>query len=594
MAHDTSRMLYQLCEPVSTLAYLKGRAYNAEQYEQWARALLQNAVHDCICGVSIDQVHEKMEYTYRQVFDGAQAELNQAIDYLLSDFAAGTYAISTNAYPLDRWLFADDAGYHVQTHGVGVWQITDTVASEKPNHAVDTFKWENEHYTVEVQADGTLKINEARLGRFVVYADHGDTYSDERGELLGDCKVTDSLIIKQQSTRHTQISFQIAWQNESINVNATVKILFDQSLTINWTIDLDTKGTNFQVDMVFETAQTGTVFAGMPFDIVDTNLLPRKLDPELATILLGQREVIENRTYPMQEFVGIKNQTTTTMIMAKGIYGYQATENGCIGVSLRRSTEWLTKAELKNRVGDAGPFFYVPDARCERTTTHEFGLVIGSLEQSDLQRINAEFQNPPLIVQSNNQGNESEWHLFQADLPLSSLQVQNGNVIARVWNPTDTSIEAQNQTIEPKSITTLTIDTSAAKSTTKVTDSIVEIINSAVWRIGLNQSRPEEESLHQLETFINERKATIQTLESELASASGSQRYHIQHKLYARQRELREYQLSMHLNELKLANGGQLTHAYLYQPDEQVSEIGFELNRLRIKRRIYDYIVECV
>ena len=48
------------------------------------------------------------------------------------------------------------------------------------------------------------------------------------------------------------------------------------------------------------------------------------------------------------------------------------------------------------------------------------------------------------------------------------------------------------------------------------------------------------------------------------------------------------------LNTLKQAANGELTHAYLYKPDPQVAEIGFELNRLRIKRRIYDYIVECV
>ena len=48
----------------------------------------------------------------------------------------------------------------------------------------------------------------------------------------------------------------------------------------------------------------------------------------------------------------------------------------------------------------------------------------------------------------------------------------------------------------------------------------------------------------------------------------------------------------MRLNNLKLAAQGQLSEAYLYEPDAQVADIGFELNQLRIKRRIFDYIVE--
>jgi alpha-mannosidase len=54
MASDCERLLYRLCEPLAAMAYARGRNYPAQQYEAWGRALLQNAVHDCICGVSID------------------------------------------------------------------------------------------------------------------------------------------------------------------------------------------------------------------------------------------------------------------------------------------------------------------------------------------------------------------------------------------------------------------------------------------------------------------------------------------------------------------------------------------------------------
>lgn len=614
MAHDTSRMLYQLCEPIATLAYLKGRDYDASKYEQWTRALLQNAVHDCICGVSIDQVHEKMAYTYEQVFDAAQEEFRQALDFVLQDFSTGTYTISTNPYRIDQWLFFNGHGYHVQTNGVGVSKIIETYSLEDTvTKSITDFAWKNTHYNVHIHADGTIQIDDATLGRIVVYADNGDTYSDERGDMLGIRAPTDTFTLHTNSKQQV-IHFPCEWQNNDIHIMADVKIYLDDSPMIRWTIDLDSQGKNFQVDLVFETAQQGTIFAGMPFDIVERNivdndLLPRELDADLSTILLGQREIGETRTFPMQEFVGITNQEQTTLIMAKGIYGYQANVDGRISVSLRRSVEWLTEADLAHRVGDAGPFFYVPDARCERTVTHEFGLVMGQLNQQDCQRINAAFQNPPLIVEVNATGHQTHWDIFQADVPLSSLQVMDGHVLARVWNATDENVSLSEpmQTIsptgEPKqsigqiaphSIQTLQIDISPTQQHTTTDKTQVTPIPIPAWRVGDNHGQPNPQILRQLEQLIQELTEKTHALEAELRAASGNERYRIEHQLYARKRELREYQLSLRLNQLKQDSGGKLTRAYLYEPDEQVAKIGFELNRLRIKRRIYDYIVEVI
>ena len=79
MDRDCEHLLYNVAEPLAVLAYLKGRPYNSHQYESWGRMLLQNTVHDCICGVSIDQVHEKMEYSYRQVFDAARQDVQESL-----------------------------------------------------------------------------------------------------------------------------------------------------------------------------------------------------------------------------------------------------------------------------------------------------------------------------------------------------------------------------------------------------------------------------------------------------------------------------------------------------------------------------------
>ena len=108
MARDCETMLFQQVEPLATLAWLKGRPYAAEQYAAWGRALLQNAVHDCICGVSIDEVHEKMEISYRRTFDAMQEELQASLATVLSGFAPGLYAVSTVPFAVDQWQAVDE------------------------------------------------------------------------------------------------------------------------------------------------------------------------------------------------------------------------------------------------------------------------------------------------------------------------------------------------------------------------------------------------------------------------------------------------------------------------------------------------------
>jgi hypothetical protein len=53
-----------------------------------------------------------------------------------------------------------------------------------------------------------------------------------------------------------------------------------------------------------------------------------------------------------------------------------------------------------------------------------------------------------------------------------------------------------------------------------------------------------------------------------------------------------EYLLSARLNELKLEMGGNMNQDYLFKSDDEIMAIGLELNRMRIKRRIFDYVVQ--
>ncbi|MEA3440155.1 MAG: hypothetical protein U9R58_07720 [Chloroflexota bacterium] len=612
MAYDCEHLLYQVCEPLAVLARLRGRSYPAGQYEDWARNLLRNAVHDCLCGVSIDQVHEKMEFTYHQVFEGLQTDLAQSLAHILQDFSPGTYAASTNPFPSEGWQIVQGRQIHTKTGGVGIWPVEVVLPAEIPDALVQTFTWQNDHYKAAVLEDGMVQVGAATLGKIVVSAEKGDTYSDELGDVIGVCRPIDGIVIEQRSDRHCvlRILYAVSWGD--IQISATVRLIFDPSPMIRWQIELDSQGTDFRMDVIFETARPSQVYTGMPFDIIprrtaDTDLLPRKLDDELASVLLGQRELGCVRSFPFHDFIAISDGSSTSVVFARGVHAYQADENGRIALTLRRAVEWLTRADLEHRIGDAGPFFYVPDARCERTVLHELAFVVGefSADDPELQRLNASFQNPPIIVETFGSGKQTEWKFLQENLPLSSLHISTEKILARFYNPTqdvhtlnhlytETDIwghpEKAVQSIPPKKIVTVDLDHPLPPVSEREYPNI-NVLTPLSWRVGKNQGLPDPTIIAQLREQAARLHSELMLIEEELEGARGNERYIIQHNYYVLRREMYEYLLSARLNEIKLAMNGDITYEYLFIPDDEIAEIGLQLNQMRIKRRIYDYVI---
>ncbi len=614
MAHDCQQMLFHLCEPLAVMASFRGRPYEAAQYEAWGRALLQNAVHDCICGVSIDQVHEKMEYIYRQVFDDMQRDIQASVESVIGDFAPGLYAVGLTPFATDQWALVDDHLLHSQTDGVGVWPVREKIPVERLQEPVDGFTWRNEHFSATVDAAGIVHVDGARLGALVISEEHGDTYSDEGGEQLGVIQATSPLILEQRSDHHAVLRFSGAWSASGIQVTATVRLIFDPSPTIRWQIDLDSRGSDLRVEMLFETARQGKILAGMPFDVVerpvaDTDLMPRHLPEDLTNLLLGQREVGQVATFPFHDFVALSNGDETLAIMAKGVHSYTADEKGNVRLMLRRAVEWLTRSELEHRVGDAGPFFYVPDARCERTVHHEIGVAFGSFggDSMEMQRLNAAYQHPPLIVQTDGPGSRTSWRLLRENAPLGSLHMGRDIPLVRLYNPTSQiqplarvyrqadvwgDLTGEICELPPGAIATVLLPEQPVPEPAARTErASVHLLARPSWRVGENHGAPDPAVLEELRgkiAAIDEQLKELQTqMQRERDEAS---RLRLQHRIYALQREQAEFRLSLVLNQRKLTLDKD-HHAYLFQPDEEIAAIGLELNRLRIKRRIYDYVV---
>jgi alpha-mannosidase len=619
MARDCEYLLYQVCEPLGALACLQGRPYPAKRYEEWSRTLLQNAVHDCLCGVSVDLVHAKMEVTYRQVFEDIQADLQASLASIFQDFAPGPYALSANPFACEVWQPAGGQLFHVQTQGIGVWKVLQTSPIRETRRLVESFQWKNAWYEARLLPGGQIQVGQAFLGALAVFEDRGDAYSEDTGPLLGTLQPDGPMLVEQESDGYAVVTLSLSSAWEGIRVSAVVRLTFDPSPLIRWQIDLDSRGSGFRVEAVFETARMGAhpgqVVAGMPFDVVlrptaDRDLLPRQLEGDLGTVLMGQREIGSVETFPFHDFVGVSGGSNTAAVLTKGLHAYRASESGTLRVTLRRAVEWLAKPDLATRVGDAGPLFYVPDARCERAVTHELAFLTAGFGVEDMRfhALNTAYQNPPLLVQSHGAGSRTEWGFFQENLPASSMQVANGRVLVRLYNPTpvrqplsraylETDVfgnpERTVQDIPAKGI--LTLEAAKIVFPSAVTLQRPAILaNPPVWRVGLNQGKPDPAVIRSLEARAADLECQIGRAEAGHTRASGLQRYRWLHRIYSLQRQLAEIRLSIRVNEIKLVNQDRWTRAALDTPDPEVAEIGSRLNRLRSQRRIYDYIVQLI
>ncbi len=616
MHRDCEQLLFQVCEPLAVLARFKGRKYQNQQYEEWGRLLLQNAIHDCICGVSIDQVHEKMEFSYRELFGKLSEDVQISLDYIMRDFKPGIYSVSTNSFPCEGWQVIEDRIFLFETEGVGVWKISKQYPVEILNQPIAEFGWQNDHYKATVGENGAVKIGRAELGYFLITEENGDAYSDESGDEQITILLTGPLVIEQKSVEHSIVRFDCGCQIGEANISATVRLIFDQTPLVRWKVDLDSRGTNFRIDMRFDTFHDGEIYAGMPFDLVkrpltDTDLLPRQLDEQLKNVLLGQRELVEVKTFPFNDFVLISDGHSSSVVLAKGIHAYQVEEKGLLSLTLRRSVEWLTNPELMRRSGDAGPKMYVPDARCERSVRHEIAFMINDTNIDDISiyQNNLEFQNPPLCVVAGGEGKLTEWEFFLEKIPLSSLTIESNKILGRVFNPTEReyslktkyrgtdvwgNINADIMNVPPKTIQTIEIEQPPPEVIETQFDRVLESATLPQWRVGENKGLPDPEIISQIEFKIVQLEAEITLIQESMKDAPGYKKYITQYRYYVLLRELYELRLSVELNKRKLAQNGRTDYEYLYTIDPEILRLGEHLNDLRIKRRIYDYVVNAL
>jgi hypothetical protein len=314
-------------------------------------------------------------------------------------------------------------------------------------------------------------------------------------------------------------------------------------------------------------------------------------------------------TFPFHDFVAVGGGNGSAAVLARGLHAYRAGNDGTVRLLLRRAVEWLTRTDLEDREGDAGPAFYVPGARCERRVQHELAFAAGSFlpASPELLALNAAFQQPPVLARKEGSGARREWPLFRERLPLSSLHVRDGQAIVRLANPAPepeplsrlyTAVDVQGgeqgtiSAVPPYQIASMRLETASLEPATA--DGDVTWLAPPRWRVGASASRPDPAVLDELQGLMAALDADLAALDDELARSAGPAGLRLEHRLYVLKRQRLELELSHLLNSRKLVGGGEPDPARLYGRDEEIAALGLALNRLRIKRRIFDYVVQVV
>jgi alpha-mannosidase len=333
---------------LTAVSFLTAFIGESDPDDMW-RDYLKTLVHDNICGVGVDQIHEEMEEIYRSLYESSVRKIWDITTKLSLD---GKYVFSPSEYH-GRYVFRDEI-HEVDAKGVGFWKV------------VRTWKYEK---------SGTGDFKPFKM---ILERESGDTYSSHCGPM--DFEEDIRLVETYKVSEAERYVFERKLKSE----NAEIKTIerYDRLGEITWLkARITPKGCCYRVSFLFDAE--GEIFAGMPFDVVKRKCVDRDLFDEsedLEGILLAAREVGQINEFPMQDFVAVVSNETFA-VLTKGMRSYVC-EDRRLKIPVIRSVEWITRS-VEGRSGDAGPKMYVPGARSERTINVEIITYSGKLHPKD-------------------------------------------------------------------------------------------------------------------------------------------------------------------------------------------------------------------
>ena len=443
---DCERLLLERCEPLDAFS---GGTQRETIRSLW-RTLLENHPHDSICGCSIDAVHD---LDMRPRFARVRAEGARVATDLSSALAgAGDVPVAWNTLPWSRDAVVAIAGrptiVRCAPFGVApaVRAATQGVSAPEPGVI------ENERLRVEVDDDGTFVIVDratgrrgARMNLLIDEGDRGDEYTySYAGPTIGSRGVHGRRATRVEGDRAIVTVDLVLRLPASLRADRLARAPDPVDNRVRFVISLDAGAprvdvgatvTNASRDhrlkVVCETgARTATHTVGASFAWLERpNRVPRK------------RGWVEPPTPErcFHELVAVGGDAGGIAVGADGLREYSVTgDGGAIALTLFRAVGFLSRGDLPERRGHAGPQLETPSAQCLGELSFRYCVVpLGrGMGIGDAARAVRELLSPPWLATG--AGDERSFCRLDGDpaVTLSAVRARSQDrLIVRLVNP---------------------------------------------------------------------------------------------------------------------------------------------------------------
>ena len=442
------RLLLEHCEPLDALT---GGTARDELRDLW-RMLLQNHPHDSICGCSIDPVHDiDMAPRFAYV-----RERGEALAARLAARLAGVGDVpmlwDPLPWPREEVIEIDGRPTRIRTGGLGVAPLARPAPADVRVDGEGAIL--NDHLRVEVETDGSFVIvdrstgkTSGRMNTLISEGDRGDEYTySYAGPTVGSRGIAGS--------RSAAVAGDRATLTVDLQLRLPVGLRADRLARSPELVDCPVRATisldagQHRVDVALSVTNQARDHRLRVLCETGTRALTHHAGAAFATIERQNRFSVRRGWIEpasadacLHDFVAVKGATSGLAVGVEGLREYSVLhDGGTIAVTLLRAVGFLSRGDLPERRGHAGPELATPSAQCIGERTYRYTLVPldADLEIDFATTTVREWLSPPWLVRGDGASRTllSLADPYDTPVVLSSLRAgAAGHLVIRLVNP---------------------------------------------------------------------------------------------------------------------------------------------------------------
>ncbi|OLC54839.1 MAG: hypothetical protein AUH85_10710 [Chloroflexi bacterium 13_1_40CM_4_68_4] len=398
------RLLLRWLEPFGALS---GKVTREELRPLW-RTLLQCHPHDSICGCSIDAVHE---IDMRERFAAVRAGGEALRERLLRADGGTPVGWSVSAFPRSAVIDDDRGPRLVRFEGIGAAPLDAAATPEREVRSTAEGVLDNGLIRLEVSPDGSFYVAGpgGRTGPHNVLVDEGDrgdeyTYSyagpPVRSSGRAGARETRAHSLRGEVVVRFALSVPVALRSDRrarderlLDLPVETVIRLDaEADRVEVTTTIDNRARDHRLRALFATGRSArTHVAGEQFAWVRrANRVTRKS---------GWAEQPPDTSH-VQDFVAVADAVGGVVLAGDGLPEYAVLGDGReIALTLLRCVGYLSRGDLPERRGHAGPQLETPGAQMQGRWTMRYALIPVAAQSAlaSAARSARQFREPPLL-----------------------------------------------------------------------------------------------------------------------------------------------------------------------------------------------------